>query len=65
MARTHPEPDTCMAFRYRVRRMDAQSGSFRPDLGQPLTEGPILELALETLSGPLTLTVRFKYDDYF
>ena len=54
-----------MAFRYRVRRMDAQSGSFRPDLGQPLTEGPILELALETLSGPLTLTVRFKYDDYF
>ena len=45
--------------------MGAQSGSFRPDLGQPLTEGPILELALETLSGPQTLTVRFKHDDYF
>ena len=34
-----------MSFRYRVRRMGAHPGSFttRPELGQPLTEGEVIE----------------------
>lgn len=41
-----------MAFRYRVRRMGAQEGSFttRPDLGQPLTEKEVIEELVQASS---------------
>jgi len=41
-----------MAFRYRVRRMGAQEGSFttRPDLGQPLTEREVIEELVQASS---------------